>query len=48
MNSLMMRELACLYEIIETNKDGKELARSGKIYFDLVMPNYSGRHTVVI
>ena len=36
------------YEIIETNKDGKELARSGKIYFDLVMPNYSGRHTVVI
>lgn len=36
------------YEIIETNKEGKEVARSGKIYFDLVMPNYSGRHTVVI
>lgn len=36
------------YEIIETNKDGKEVARTGKVYFDLVMPNYSGRHTVVI
>ena len=36
------------YEIIETNKDGKELARTNKIYFDLVMPNYSGRHTVII
>lgn len=36
------------YEIIETTKDAKELARTGKIYFDLVMPNYSGRHTVVI
>ena len=36
------------YEIIEFGKDGKELARTGKIYFDLVMPNYSGRHAVVI
>ncbi len=36
------------YEIIEFGKDGKELARTGKVYFDLVMPNYSGRHTVVI
>ena len=36
------------YEIIEFGKDGKELARTGKVYFDLVMPNYSGRYTVVI
>lgn len=36
------------YEIIEFDKNGKELARTKKIQFDLNMPNYSGRHTVVI
>lgn len=36
------------YEIIEFGKDGKELARTGKVYFDLVMPNYSGEHEVFI
>lgn len=36
------------YEIIEVDKNGKEVARTGKVYFDLNMPNYSERHTVVI
>ena len=36
------------YEIIEFGKDGKELARTGKVYFDLVMPNYRANHAVII
>lgn len=36
------------YEVIEFDKNGKELARTQKIEFRLVAPNYSGRHTVVI
>ena len=39
-----------LYEIIEFDKDGKEIARSGKIQFELKKPHYGGdgRHTVII
>ena len=36
------------YEIIELDKNGKEVARTGKIEFRLSAPNYSGRHTVII
>lgn len=36
------------YEVIEFDKNGKELARTQKIEFRLTAPNYSGRHTVVI
>ena len=36
------------YEIIEFDNDGKELARTNKISFNLTAPNYSGRHTVII
>ena len=38
-----------LYEIIEFDKDGKEIARTGKIQFELKAPttNFNGRHVVI-
>lgn len=36
------------YEVIEFDKNGKELARTQKIEFRLIAPDYSGEHTVII